>query len=123
VVRKKHLKIIVLLITIIFLSAYLLPAIFISNGTERYSGVDKEYAESSIRELDIALSTPSFYKLVTTKLKVTDFKQVSDENCKYIAIIQGYTYFGIHTENAKWKVSECGVMPYKLSQSYSKTED
>jgi len=109
---KKYIRFFAAFVIVLFICAYALPAILISDGSDEFSGAKKEYAKSSINELEIALSSPSFYKIYITKFKVIELDQPSNPACKYTAVIQGYTYFGISLDNAKWQVSECGVMPY-----------
>jgi hypothetical protein len=88
---------------VILMIGYLVPALLISNGAENYQGEDKRRAESAILTVESHLSTPSFYKMYTTKFKVVDVKPTESTECgDYEAIVHGYTYFGIHFQ--KWGV-------------------
>lgn len=82
-------------IVAIILTGYLVPAIAISDGTGEYTGEEKEYAEKAIWELEaLHLSSPSLYKLYTTKHKVIKLENTNKSRCKYKVIIAGHTYFG-----------------------------
>jgi hypothetical protein len=78
----------------ILVLAYAIPAIVISSGIEAYSGQEKLYAQRALDDVELHLSSPSLYKLYTTKIAVGGLKPTNDTNCPYSATATLYTFMG-----------------------------
>lgn len=86
---------------------YIIPSTIISDGRKEYHGQDENRAKLALSNLKISLSSPSLYKIYTTKFKVISIKPAVPSECgDYEAIIYGYTYFGVHFQT--WRVGPKG---------------
>lgn len=82
------------IITAVFLS-FLVPAIFISNGVDSYSGEERVQAQQAIDDAIQHMSSPSTYRLYTTKITVSDLEPTGDTLCPYTSRVTLYTALGI----------------------------
>ncbi len=100
-------KITLLIIFVVFVVAVAIPLLK-SNGLEKITGNEKIFGESALLDAYIMLDNP-VQRLTTFKIKVREVKfQKSDKYCDigfmeenrvvgdYSAIIDAYTFFGIH---------------------------
>lgn len=87
-----------LILAALIMLSYILPFVLIDDGTSNYDGEAKEYAVKSLDDLDLWLSSPSFYKIYTTRFKVTSIERTDNSRCPYEASIQAYSFFGLRTQ-------------------------
>lgn len=83
-----------LILATLFLS-FVIPTIFISNGVDSYSGEKRAQAQQAIDDTIQHLSSPSTYRLYTTKIAVSDLKPTGDTLCPYTSKVTLYTAMGM----------------------------
>lgn len=106
----KTAKIIIGAIAVLTFFAYMAPALFLSDGVDAYSGEQKAQAQQAIDDVEQALSSPSIYKLYTTKISVQDLTPTGQTLCPYSANVTLHTFFGIRY--ATYEVQpNCSVTP------------
>ena len=89
----------------LFVIARILPMFVIQNGIQNLEPEHRQYGSMALSDLELSLSTPSFYKVYTTKFQVLELES-GDDQCTYKAIIQSYGLFGVKLDT--WLVDGCG---------------
>jgi hypothetical protein len=106
----KSLKIVFGIIVTVAILSFAIPAIFISNGVDSYSGVERAQAQLAIDDTVQHLSSPSTYRLYTTKIAVSDLESTGDKLCPYTTTVTLYTLVGIRYSTLTVQPN-CSVTP------------
>ena len=96
-------------VTVIALS-FVVPSMFMSNGVDEYSGEEKLQAQQAIDDVVSTLSSPSTYKLYTTKMVVRDLEPTGEPLCPYTATVTMHTLLGYKYGSFTVRPN-CGVFP------------
>lgn len=83
---------------------YALPAIFISDGTEQFSGQNREHARDALDSLSFLDKSGAYPKFKV--LEARALENDNSNNCHYEALVQSYFLYGVKT--TKWYVTDCG---------------
>jgi hypothetical protein len=106
----KSIKILLGVIVAVVTASYIMPVVFMSNGVDSYSGEEKILAQQAIDEVVLALSSPSTYKIYTTKMVVRNLEPTSDALCPYTATVTLHTLLGYKYGSFTVRPN-CGVSP------------
>ena len=102
----------IVMLPVLLIAGYAVPAVLITDGVERYEGEQQAFAKDALGLTETHLSTPSVYRLWTTKLRVTSVAQSDSDDGKsyscspYVATVQAYSYFGLR--GSRYRVADCG---------------
>ena len=98
---KSQLILLLTVLVFVFATSYILPALLISNGTENFSGQQKQRAEKALKDMNLV-----DFIGTSTKLKVVKIINIEGVCGGYIVYIQSYGLFG--RKQDIWRVDGCG---------------